>query len=144
MNAKSKMKVLHEESVIEMNKTFAKMVENPFSEEYAFLQKIRRDYPEYKVTIREIKKNPNKETYAGLTYAYMERYIAGHANSEAIMEEYKELRLISECHCKARRYPKIKKWFFLTYPEVAKKSEIRQNRIDAIIAEAANNAASAA
>lgn len=67
MNAKSKMKVLHEDSVIEMNKTFAKMVENPFSEEYAFLQKIRRDYPEYKVTIREIKKNPNKETYAART-----------------------------------------------------------------------------
>ena len=35
MNAKSKMKVLHNESAIEMNKTFAKMVENPFSEEYA-------------------------------------------------------------------------------------------------------------
>ena len=43
---------------------------------------------------------------------------AGNANAEAIMAEYKELRLISECHCKARRYPKIKKWFLKTYPEV--------------------------
>ena len=34
MNAKSKMKVLYNENVIEMNKTFSKMVENPFSEEY--------------------------------------------------------------------------------------------------------------
>jgi hypothetical protein len=50
----------------------------------------------------------------------MERYIEGHANAEATMAEYKELRLISECHCKARRYPKIKKWFLKKYPEVEK------------------------
>ena len=73
MNAKSKMKVLHNESAIEMNKIFAKMVENPFSEEYAFLQKIRQDYPQYKVRIREIKKNPNKETYADpMTNAFIQ------------------------------------------------------------------------
>ena len=122
MNAKSKMKVLHEDSVIEMNKTFAKMVENPFSEEYAFLQKIRRDYPEYKVTIREIKKNPNKETYAGLTYEYMKDYIILHTSKEeedAAMAEFNELVLISKCHSKALRYPTIKKWFLSKYPEVA-------------------------
>ena len=122
MNAKSKMKVLHEDSVIEMNKTFAKMVENPFSEEYAFLQKIRRDYPEYKVTIREIKKNPNKETYAGLTYQYMKDYIILHTAPEdeaEAMAEFNELVLISKCHSKALRYPAIKKWFLAKYPEVA-------------------------
>ena len=122
MNAKSKMKVLHEDGVIEMNKTFAKMVENPFSEEYAFLQKIRRDYPEYKVTIREIKKNPNKETYAGLTYQYMKDYIILHTAPEdeaEAMAEFNELVLISKCHSKALRYPAIKKWFLAKYPEVA-------------------------
>ena len=122
MNAKSKMKILHEDSVIEMNKTFAKMVENPFSEEYAFLQKIRRDYPEYKVTVREIKKNPNKETYAGLTYEYMKDYIILHTSKEeeeAAMAEFNELVLISKCHSKALRYPTIKKWFLSKYPEVA-------------------------
>lgn len=122
MNAKSKMKVLHEDSVIEMNKTFAKMVENPFSEEYAFLQKIRRDYPDYKVTIREIKKNPNKETYAGLTYDYMRDYIILHTSEEEeteAMAEFNEMLLISRCHSKALRYPTIKKWFLAKYPEVA-------------------------
>ena len=122
MNAKSKMKVLHEDSVIEMNKTFAKMVENPFSEEYAFLQKIRRDYPDYKVTIREIKKNPNKETYAGLTYEYMKDYIILHTSEEEETEalaEFNEMLLISRCHSKALRYPTIKKWFLAKYPEVA-------------------------
>ena len=122
MNAKSKMKVLHNESAIEMNKTFAKMVENPFSEEYAFLQKIRQDYPQYKVRVREIKKNPMKETYAGLTYQYMEDYIILHTAPEDEAEalaEFNELRLISKCHSKAHRYPTIKKWFLAKYPEVA-------------------------
>ena len=72
------------------------------------------------IRIKRIKRNPDKETYRGLTYAYMERYIETHANADEIMEEYKELRLISECHCKARRYPKIKKWFLKKYPEVEK------------------------
>ena len=60
MNAKSKVKVLHNESAIEMNKIFAKMIENPQSDEYALLQKIRQDYPVYKVRVRQIKKNSTK------------------------------------------------------------------------------------
>lgn len=123
MNAKSKMKVLHNESAIEMNKTFAKMVENPFSEEYAFLQKIRQDYPNYKVRVREIKKNPNKESYKGLTYQYMRDYIITHVAPEQEKEavaEFDELVLISKCHSQARRYPVIKQWFLEKYSEVAK------------------------
>lgn len=123
MNAKSKMKVLYNENVIEMNKTFSKMVENPFSEEYAFLQKIRQDYPQYTVRVREIKKNPKKETYAGLTYQYMREYIILHTSPDKELEaiaEFDELILISQCHSKAHRYPTIKKWFLERYPEVAK------------------------
>ena len=36
------------------------------------------------------------------------------------MAEYREKRLISECHGKARRYPAIKQWFLKQYPEVEK------------------------
>ena len=75
MNSRSRVRMLHEESTIEINKVFAKMAENPFSEEYAALQNLRKDYPVYKVRTREINKNPNKESWKGLTYAYMEDYI---------------------------------------------------------------------
>ncbi len=115
---KNTLRVDHDARCIVMDRTFYKNASNIRFEEYAMLQRARQDYPTYTPVIKRIKRNPNKETYRGLTYAYMERYIAGHANAEAIMEEYKELRLISECHCKARRYPKIKEWFLKTYPEV--------------------------
>ena len=115
---KNTLRFDHDARCIVMDRTFYKNSSNIRFEEYAMLQRARQDYPTYTPVIKRIKRNPNKETYRGLTYAYMERYIEGHANAEAIMAEYKELRLISECHCKARRYPKIKKWFLKTYPEV--------------------------
>ena len=126
MNAKSKMKVLHNESAIEMNKTFAKMVENPFSEEYAFLQKIRQDYPQYKVRVREIKKNPMKETYAGLTYQYMEDYIRSHKSE--LLEIFYELRGLDKDGKKvgmaaAATYGEIKMWFLTQFSEIEKMGE---------------------
>lgn len=109
-------------SRIVMDRTFAEKCRDTRSTEYAHLQQVRQDYPLFSVQRREIKKNPTKETYAGLTYAYMERYIATHEEGEAfdaVMDEYNELRLISECHRQSRRYPTIKKWFLEKYPQIA-------------------------
>ena len=84
-----------------MDKTFAKNAQIVGSAEYDMLQRARSDYATYSVVTRQIKRNLNKESYRGLTYQYME-----------------EMRLISQCHSKAFRYPTIKKWFLERYPEV--------------------------
>ena len=155
MNAKSKVKVLHNESAIEMNKIFAKMIENPQSDEYALLQKIRQDYPVYQVRVRQIKKNSTKETYKGLTYKYMRDYIITHPKEEreeadkegevkkinVLLEKFEELKLISQCQAKSRRYPVIKNWFLAQYPEIAAfgmaadaaKEEEKQDKKDNVI-----------
>ena len=117
---KNTLRFDHDARCIVMDRTFYKNSSNIRFEEYAMLQRARQDYPTYTPVIKHIKRNPDKETYKGLTYAYMERYINSHANADEIMAEYNELRLISECHCKARRYPKLKKWFLKKYPEVEK------------------------
>ena len=39
--------------------------------EYEMLQTVRRDYPEFKVVLREIKKNTNVDHYKGLNYEYI-------------------------------------------------------------------------
>lgn len=123
MNAKSKLKVIYAESVIEVNTTFARMMQNPLSDEYALLQKTRTENPTFAVHRRQIKRNGKKETYAGLTYAYMRAYIEAHASKETVereLAEFDELVLISKCHGRSLRYPTIKKWFLAKYPEVAK------------------------
>ena len=93
MNAKSKMKVFYAEGIIEMNTTFAKMTQNPLSDEYALLQKTRMENPTFTVRRRQIKANPKKDTYKGLTYKFMEDYIQKHDDAEqSIMAEYLTLR----------------------------------------------------
>ena len=123
MNAKSKLTVKYAEGVIEMNTTFAKMMQNPLSEEYALLQRTRQDFPTFAVRTRQIKSNPHKDTYKGLTYEYMRDYIILHTTPEKEAEavaEFDEMVLISKCHGKTLRYPTIKKWFLKEYPDVAK------------------------
>ena len=73
---KNTLRFDHDARCIVMDRTFYKNSSNIHFEEYAMLQRARQDYPTYTPVIKRIKRNPNKETYKGLTYAYMERYIA--------------------------------------------------------------------
>ena len=119
---KNTLKINFATKEIIMDRTFAKKCTNTNSEEYAHLQGVRRDYPDYKVITRKIKKNQEKETYKGLTYRYMENYILNHETEEtalAVIKEFNELRTISECHRRGLRYPTIKRWFLNKYPEIA-------------------------
>ena len=123
MNPKSRLSVLYAKSVIEVNTTFAKMMQNPLSDEYALLQKVKAENKGFAVRTRQIKSNPKKDTYKGLTYEYMRDYIITHTSPEeelAAVAEFDEMILVSKCHGKSLRYPTIKKWFLKEYPDVAK------------------------
>ena len=119
---KNVLKVDFQKKSIIMDRTFAKNCADTRSEEYAHLQRVRADYPTFTVSTRTCKSNPEKESYKGLTYEYMEHYILTHESKDTVLEvldEYNELRLIAECHGKSRRYPVIKRWFLAKYPEIA-------------------------
>lgn len=116
------LKINHANRTIVMDRTFAKNAVDTRSEEYAHLQTVRRDYPNYQVVQRHIRTNNDKKTYKGLTYDYMEDYILTHSDEKtriANFNEYTEMRIIAECHGKAFRYPVIKSWFLAKYPEIA-------------------------
>ena len=115
------LKLDHENGRIVMDRVFAKKSENTMSNEYAHLQNVRRDYPTYTVVRHTIKKNTSKETYKGLTYEFMEYYIAKYepeASRKTVLEEFNTKIDISKCHAKGRRYPTIKNWFLEKYPAV--------------------------
>lgn len=117
------IKVDRERKKIIMDSVFYKKSSDPRNEEYAILQTVRNDYPTYQVVKHTIKKNPEKKTYSGLTYAYMEDYILTHESPETVetvYAEFNEMILVSQCHSKAFRYPVIKKWFLNKYPEIVK------------------------
>ena len=67
------------------------------SPEYKKLQTARRDYPGFAVITATRKVTTQRETYKGLTYKYMEKYIKAHDDESCtIMAEYKMYRGISE------------------------------------------------
>jgi len=118
---KNTLKVLYKDGkgYIVMDRTFEKFSRDTRSEEYAHLQSVRQDYPEYTVITRRINKNVNMEHYKGLTYDYMRDYILRKESSEkaqSVIAEFDEMILLSKCHSK--RYPVIKSWFLEKYPEV--------------------------
>lgn len=118
---KNILKVNFEKKAIIMYRTFAKKCADTRSEEYAQLQRVRADYPNFTISTRTCRKNESKESYKGLTYAYMEHYILTHEDKDTVLEvldTYNEMRLIAECHSKSRRYPAIKRWFLAKYPEI--------------------------
>ena len=118
---KNTIRIDHKARLLVMDRTFYKHSTNVRFEEYQILQSVRQDYPTYTAVVRHIKRNPDKETYKGLTYAYMEHYILTHEGADtvdSVMAEYRELRLIAQCHGKSRRYPTIKKWFLAKYPAI--------------------------
>ena len=116
------IRVNHKDKKIEMNKEYFKRIQNPKSEEYATLQMVRKDYPHYEECLYTIKRNPNKKTYKGLNYEYMETYILTHEPKETktvVLDEFYNMRHIAECHKASYGYAVIKKWFLAKYPEIA-------------------------
>ena len=121
-----------------MDRTFAKNCAIAGSAEYNLLQSARKDYPNFTVEQRTIKRNANKECYRGLTYEYMKKYILAHDDEKgSIMAIFHELRgnVVSEddeLQAESLTYGEIKMWFLDTYPEIKNFHESRADRIKAI------------
>lgn len=139
---RGKLTVIPEKQLIVMDRTFAKFYSDTMSEEYRHLQCVRADYPMFAVVRRRIKKNTHQEHYAGLTYAYMEEYICTHESkeqAEELLAQFKELKLISKCHSKSRRYPTIKKWFLGLYPAISEFGAEEKRDGDSEVSKGADN-----
>ena len=132
---KGTIRLDHIEKNIYISTSFAKASMKITSEEYKLLRRVMAEHPTYDVIKREIKKNPNKESYCGLTYFYMENYIATHDKTGEIKKMYDELRLRAQCH--SIRYAHIKKWFLGVYPEIndfSGKKEEKANELRLLVA----------
>jgi hypothetical protein len=113
------MKINEKKNTIEITKTFAQKASRVGSPEYFELLEVRHNFPKFKVVVNQTK---NKDSFKGLTYEYMKKYIASHESEEtvdSVMAELEEMILISKCHSMGYRYPTIKAWFLAKYPEIA-------------------------
>lgn len=118
------MKINNAARTIEMTKKFTKAAAKFGTDEYNALQAARKDYPTYKVVTVARKASSQKVSYKGLTYEYMEKYIAAHDDENTtIMAEYEMLRGKSdeamELQAESFSYLEMKDWFMKKFPEIA-------------------------
>ena len=109
------------DNTIVITKAFAKKASRFESPEYKALQRARNDYPNFSIEVRTAPKK--KDSFKGLTYAYMEKYIAKHDDAEqTIMKEYEMLRGIGEeaesAMAESASYGEMKEWFLNKFPEI--------------------------
>ena len=109
-------------SLTKKEMTAARRVASP---EYVKLQNARRDYPGFAVITVSHKVKTQRETYKGLTYAYMERYIKTHDDEqETIWAEYMMYRGTpvnpTDALPVAYTYAQMKGWFLSKFEAVAK------------------------
>lgn len=124
-------------STIELTtKKFAAAASKFGTDEYDMLQKARCDYPNFKVVV--VARKTTKSAFKGLTYEYMEKYIASHDDeNNTIMIEFNVLRAkteeAEEAFAESVSYQEIKNWFFKMFPAIA---EFHKKR-EAILAKVA-------
>jgi len=138
-------------NALEITKDFSKKASIFGSDEYKELKEAKTDFPTYRVIIKSASKRKIEDR---ITMKDILRYVESHSGADS--EEMKTLMELRGSSAKktgnifeadeTANFADIKKWFFLTYPEISNKTEKRQNRIDEILAQAAakaNEAASA-
>ena len=119
-----------------ITKKFDKAASRFGSPEYLELREARREFPSFKVVVRANNKN-KKDTYKGLTFEYMEKYIKAHDDEKnTIMTEFRVLRAQTEDGEEALAvscsYQEIKVWFFGKYPQIAEFHKKREEILKSV------------
>ena len=83
------------------------------TDEYRLLKEFKKENPNVEVTTKNIKKNPNKQSYKNLTYTNMRKYISTLENSEVELSAF-ETQIKRSSICKSP-YKTVMNWFINRY-----------------------------
>ena len=101
------------EGKIILTKSFYKKVSDCTSEEYRILVQLRKDFADFAIEIKELKKKDNKKSYKGLSIDEMKRFML--TRNEKEYEKFKRVCDIAESQ--KGKYAIIKKWFLDNYKD---------------------------
>ena len=105
-------------------KYFLKAASIVGSKEYTLLTQLRKDYQDFPIVQREIKKKQGKKTYGNLTYKVMKEFIEAQedeANLPFVLTEFQRIQELSKAYNAS--YAFVKKWFLTRYGEVFQPQE---------------------
>lgn len=118
-------------NTIEITKKFAAAAKRFGTTEYEDLQNVRKDYPQFRIEVKATSKK--KDSFKGLTFNYMERYIKGN-DDEAMLKDFYLLSGRNEDgsdqeFAASASYGEIKQWFLDNHKEL----KGQRDKIDAIL-----------
>ena len=96
-----------------ITKSFERAANNPYSEEYKLVQKIRADFPTMQFVRKASAAVKQPNPFKGLTYAAMEQYILREGNDD-LMSEFEALR--ERCAIAPNPYLLVRNWFIQRFP----------------------------
>ena len=126
------MKINYTSMTIEMTKAEAKDAGKVGTEAFKEMLSLMQQFPNYKILVVTRAAAKKSCDYKGLTFAYMEKYIASHDDEKkSIMAEYQALRGMSdeakEVLADSCSYKEIKEWFLNKFPAIKQFHTMRQN-----------------
>ena len=108
---------------------FAKMMNNPQSDEYKLVQQFRKDFPNLTIAKKTHKSATHYTTKSGekfncnqfknLTYDRMEKFIKALPKSESYLREYEFVKDFASA-IQTNGYTVVRKWFVAQFPEFRK------------------------
>ncbi len=115
------MTINFEARTIEMTKAEAKEAGKYNSDKYNELVDIRSKFPTFRIVTKSAAKK--RDTYKGLTYNYMEKYIAEHTKEDDVRRaEFDKLRGYADGKknilAETASYGEVKVWFLMAFPEI--------------------------
>ena len=108
---------------------FAKMMNDPQSDEYKLVQQFRKDFPNLSIAKKTHKSATHYTTKSGekfncnqfknLTYDRMEKFIKALPKSESYLREYTFVKDFASA-IQTNGYTLVRKWFVAQFPEFRK------------------------
>lgn len=128
------VRVLRASRTIEITKSFDKAASRFGTREYEAMQQVRKDYPDFAIVVKAVRNKADH--FKGLTYDFMEKYIASHDDdAKSTMKAFKDLRAQSDeaqaFGVETLSYGEIRAWFFKTYPEIEAFQKRRESALAA-------------
>lgn len=106
---------------IYLSRSFEKNARKQGTPEYHRFVEYLKIYNGYTFEKCEYNTKASQRRYKGMTYEWMRKYIKRHeteANAKLMLDKLETLLLDLDGVSKGYRYPTIKHWFLLNYPEL--------------------------
>jgi len=109
MTKNFKVEIINNGEAAVVTKAFGKKAKMFGTDEYKFWREVVKEFPDIIMKTKEIKKNPDKETYKNMTYDNMRAYIREQDGATELMAEFeKQIRLSV---IKTSPYRAVLAWF---------------------------------